>query len=193
MQYANLWNANPSQAHFECKYTQCVNLCYAQASNARATPGLARRVGGRLNGTPMHASAPRIQTRPQCECNTPTSGMQIPAKHIWNANTHNVQACVMHKQAMHELCVAAPCLSRSCWCHMPGVSGLVVAAWLLHGRDLPHNRNFFARCCWQCLGCLPLMVSGQIAAPAAVWACCSAGRTNVVFSATTEAGLLLRS
>ena len=81
---------------------------------------------------------------------------------------------------MHELCVAAPCLSRSCWCHMPGVPWLVVAAWLLHGRDLPHNRNVFAGCCWQCLGCLLLMVSGQIAAPAAVWACCSACRTNVV-------------
>ena len=68
--------------------------------------------------------------------------------------------------------VGATCRARA------GCGGLVQR---LHRRDLPHNRNFFARCCWQCLGCLLLMVSGQIAAPAAVWACSSASRTNAVF------------
>ena len=39
MQYDNIWNANPSKAHLECNHTQCVNLCCAQASNARALCG----------------------------------------------------------------------------------------------------------------------------------------------------------
>ena len=75
MQYGNIWNANPSKAHLECKHTQCVNLCYAQASNARAL----------------------------CGCPVPFAVLLVPH----------------------------------------AVSGLVVADWLLHGRDLPHNRIYF--------------------------------------------------
>ena len=66
----------------------------------------------------------------------------------------------MHKQAMHELCVAAPCLSRSCWCHMP-CPGWLWRPGCCMVATCRTTEIFFARCCWQCLGCLLLMASGQ--------------------------------
>ena len=114
-------------------------------------------------------------------------------------STFGMQTHTMRKPL---LCTSKQCTS-SVWlpCAFRGLVGATCPAcpgWLWRPgccmvATCRTTEFFFAGCCWQCLGCLLLMVSGQIAAPAAVWACCSASWRNAVFSATTEAGLLLRS
>ena len=152
MQYANIWNANPSKAHLECNHTQCVNLCCAQASNARALCGCpvpfavllvphARRVRAGYGGLVVAWSRPTAQPNF-------FRWMLLAMSWLLTSNGQRPNCC-------SGCCVGLLfCLphKRRLLCNN---RGRVAAAFL--SRALT---KFFAVCCSQCLSYLLPMASG---------------------------------
>ena len=152
MQYDNIWNANPSKAHLECNHTQCVNLCCAQASNARALCGCpvpfavllvphARRALAGCGGLVVAWSRPAAQ--PKC-----FRWMLLSMSWLLTSNGQRP------KLLLRLLCV----LALLGWWWLPGCcnnGGRGTAAFL--SRALT---KFFAVCCSQCLSYLLPMASG---------------------------------
>ena len=152
MQYANIWNANPSKAHLECKHTQCVSLCYAQASNARALCGCpvpfavllvphARRALAGCGGLVVAWSRPAAQ--PKC-----FRWMLLAMSWLLTSNGQRPNCC-------SGCCVGLLfCFpeKRRLLCNN---AGRAAAAFLRRART-----KFFAVCCSQCLSYLLPMASG---------------------------------
>jgi hypothetical protein len=152
MQYANIWNANPSKAHLECNHTQCVNLCCAQASNARALCGCpvpfavllvphARRVRAGCGGLVVAWSRPAAQ----------------PKFFRW---MFLAMSWLLTSNGQRPNCCAGCCVGllfcfpekRRLLCNN---GGRAPAAFLRRART-----KFFAVCCSQCLSYLLPMASG---------------------------------
>ena len=51
MQYANIWNANPSKAHLECKHTQCVKPLLCTSKQCPSSVWLPRAFRGLVGAT----------------------------------------------------------------------------------------------------------------------------------------------